>query len=975
VPTLHVFAHTHWDREWYQPFESFRMQLVAVVRQVLEEMEAGELPRFYLDGQAVIFDDVLAVEPQLRPRLEAQMRSGKLTAGPWYVLADQMLVGGESLIRNLSFGIKTTSTLGPVSMVGYCPDTFGHTQDLPRILNGFGIENAVVWRGAPLLEMGPVFAWRSPDKSRVLAYHLTRGYYQTAFHEMGAAATDTASGINALADYVTDWVNGLPSNKDIGISHKPMDAVLMPVGGDHTAPPSGFASLLKQLNDRLKQRSVQLRVKCVSLPEYLKEVLQSVTNKQSQADSGVGKYADVQSVEGELRFNRYAPLYERGYLLYGVLSTRLYLKRANRLAEYRLVNRCEPVFAWLAALGATAYPQAELEHVWKMLLKNHPHDSICGCSVDSVHREMETRSAKIEQALDCLMGRAAQVVAGVDVGAPVSNDDPAYGSDRIVVFNSAATPVRIPTYIRWWTELNASASESESRGHSEYLQIESKQKVDKLYSGWGSVPYYKEVMEYEGWVWPKVIPGLGLVSMEWPVKNAEKSVAEQPVAEQPVAGKHVAEKHVAEKRVNAGRHKRTSAGGDGTAVAEAVPVVVNGRNVSNGSLAVSVSAGGQIVVSHKVADGVDTYRINHQFRDIGDGGDSYNFDPIPDDKPITARFLHVRPGKSGPLVGSIFVTYELELPKKAVPVSHSLKRLTQDLGKIEILKRSNQRIRVLITAEVLLKRGVPIVFFSTEFDNPAADHRLEVIFDTESVVKITHSENHFSLVERHHGGQELRQKLPVPVAHEALPDRFPCQRFFIANGQLFLNLGMPEYGVEGSQVTITLLRAVSWLSKPRLWTRGGGAGPNLAVPEANSTGLNRVAYGWAPLGPKNLVARNLLVDEATVRAYELAELYGDPTWAAFSKGTNWETGSIFMFDNRAVRAVGCYMDGGELFLRLLNVTREPQNVNISFRPGIFAQINQVQLSGIPVPGVAWKKGPIALSFGENQLLTLRFNLC
>ncbi len=30
-------------------------------------------------------------------------------------------------------------------------------------------------------------------------------------------------------------------------------------------------------------------------------------------------------------------------------------------------------------------------------MQNHPHDSICGCSVDDVHREMVTRFEKSEQ--------------------------------------------------------------------------------------------------------------------------------------------------------------------------------------------------------------------------------------------------------------------------------------------------------------------------------------------------------------------------------------------------------------------------------------------------------------------------------------------------------------------------------------------------------------------------------------------------
>src|SRR5262249_48241590 len=133
-----------------------------------------------------------------------------------------------------------------------------------------------------------------------------------------------------------------------------------------------------------------------------------------------------------------------------------------------------------------------------------------------------------------------------------------------------------------------------------------------------------------------------------------------------------------------------------------------------------------------------------------------------------------------------------------------------------------------ITTEISLRRGVPVLFFETRWQNLASDHRLEVIFETGKKVRETYAENHFSVITREHqrSGQTM-QKLPVPLAHEAPVDRFPCQRFFIANGQVFFNTGMPEYGVEEERVSMTMLRAISWLSKPRLWTRGGGAGPNL----------------------------------------------------------------------------------------------------------------------------------------------------
>ncbi len=137
---FNLYLHTHWDREWYLPFETYRAQLVAVVKQVLSQLESGELPNFLLDGQSCVLEDVLLIEPQLEPRIVRLMSEDKLAAGPWYVLADQLLVSGESLVRNMKIGLDATRKLGSPAMIGYCPDTLGHTADMPRILQGFAID-------------------------------------------------------------------------------------------------------------------------------------------------------------------------------------------------------------------------------------------------------------------------------------------------------------------------------------------------------------------------------------------------------------------------------------------------------------------------------------------------------------------------------------------------------------------------------------------------------------------------------------------------------------------------------------------------------------------------------------------------------------------------------------------------------------------------------------------------------------------
>ena len=248
--TAYLYLHTHWDREWYLPFEAYRLRLVDVVKTVIARLESGALPNFLLDGQASVLEDVLEIDPSLAEPLKRLMKKGTLSAGPWYVLADQLLVSGESLVRNLRLGLEVTSRYGPPAMIGYCPDTFGHTQDLPRILQGFAIDSAFVWRGTPKLDSGPAFLWQSADGSTVLAYQLSRGYYQT--EPIVNANID-------LNKFVAKW---LPPN-DIHFCRQ-LNGALIPVGGDHLSPPENIAKQLANLSNGSARKKSTTAAKVVS---------------------------------------------------------------------------------------------------------------------------------------------------------------------------------------------------------------------------------------------------------------------------------------------------------------------------------------------------------------------------------------------------------------------------------------------------------------------------------------------------------------------------------------------------------------------------------------------------------------------------------------------------------------------------------------------------------------------------------------
>src|SRR5918994_2051310 len=130
---VHIVPHTHWDREWYASFQTFRLRLVDLLDDLLPRMEGDPAyARFLLDGQLAVVEDYLAVRPEAEDRLRRLVGSGRISVGPWYTLPDEFLVSGESLVRNLQRGLSVGDRFGGAMPVGHLPDMFGHAGQMPQ---------------------------------------------------------------------------------------------------------------------------------------------------------------------------------------------------------------------------------------------------------------------------------------------------------------------------------------------------------------------------------------------------------------------------------------------------------------------------------------------------------------------------------------------------------------------------------------------------------------------------------------------------------------------------------------------------------------------------------------------------------------------------------------------------------------------------------------------------------------------------
>jgi mannosylglycerate hydrolase len=353
--------------------------------------------------------------------------------------------------------------------------------------------------------------------------------------------------------------------------------------------------------------------------------------------------------------------------------------------------------------------------------------------------------------------------------------------------------------------------------------------------------------------------------------------------------------------------------------------------ITNDLLTVEVGLDGTVRVTANGTDGErKQFVLNHRIKDVGDAGDTYNFDPVEEDEALQARFIEAKVVSRGPLVSSILLKYELALPA-GLEFSSSL-NLAVENGEATgdyVTKKTRSTVHIphVFFTEIELRKSVPIVFFETKWENLSRDHRLEVFIDTGKPITKVFSENHFSIVER--ACPALQVDLPVEKGTEAPLDRYPCQRFFIANDQAFFNLGLPEFGVDGEAVSLTILRAISALSRPDLRSRGGGAGPSLETPEANCLGLNKVNYGWAPLDV-DFVGTPAYATSNAARAYQLAEQFENLSWITFGAMTA-PSRSFLHLTNESVRVVATRILESNDFieLRLLNVTDESQLTQLS----------------------------------------------
>src|SRR6476661_5319278 len=379
--TVWLVPHTHWDRDWYEPFQRVRLRLVDLMDDVVARAEREPDFRFTMDGQMAAVDDYLEVRPEQTEAVRALVARGQLAIGPWRVLMDEFLCSGETMIRNLEMGWADASRLGAVMPIGYLPDMFGHCAQMPQLLQHVGIEQAVVYRGVPADVDRHEFWWRSPDGTGIRTEFLANSYGNVADVFGGGAA---GSRLEARLRTQSSWYG---------------NDFLSMYGTDHAAP---LPSLMAEVADLDADESGP-HIRVATLTEYLAE-------PRTPCD-------DLRTVEGELRSHA------RANILPGVLSVRWQLKEAMARTERLLTRYAEP----FAALHLPTLPSHYLTMSWRRVIDSSCHDSVTGCGVDETAVQVLARLQEGEHAAQAVRDRA---LAAAESASPVGS---------LVVANPLAT--------------------------------------------------------------------------------------------------------------------------------------------------------------------------------------------------------------------------------------------------------------------------------------------------------------------------------------------------------------------------------------------------------------------------------------------------------------------------------------------------------------------------------------------------------
>lgn len=875
----HAFlvSHTHWDREWYLPFSRFRVQLLEVVTRVLDRLDADpEFRAFVLDGQSCALADFLAAAPHERERVERLAAAGRLAVGPWYVLPDEFLVSGEATARNLWYG-RAAAPPGGLQRVGYMPDSFGHIAQMPQLLRLCGLDSFVFTRGlgdeAP--ELGWLFRWLAPDGSEVLAVNQCDGYcnagglgFAEIWHAHTARIPDPARAVARVGELFAK------------LAARPgAEPALLNNGCDHFPPQERFGDILAALRAAYPATTFTHG----RLEDFLAAARAGTPDAARPARAG-----ELLGARDHL-------------ILSGVWSARMPLKQENEYCQGLLSRVVEPLAAAAHFLRGEPWPAGLLDTAWLELLRNHPHDSICGCSTDEVHREMATRFATVRQTGEHWLARRLNRVA--PMFGPAAEDD----RDTVI---AVANPLP-----RARTEVVERLVVLQPLGYD----------LNRL-----------RLVDEQGRAVPCDLVRRRFLERFWGIDyRAELSGDDQLARLEPYL-KRFGDRIIGNERdrdtkdcflqvrflardlpaVGHALYRLTDEPGPAAPRDAVTPVAarrVDGDAVLDNGLVRAVLHPDGTIDLTDLATGRVFAGLN-LLEDSEDAGDEYDFGPVAVPETVFAGGApgEARLDDASPLLGRATAVLRFDLPR-------SLNR--QRRG------RDPRTTPCDVEVTVQLAAGSRRLDIATTINNRAFDHRLRAWFPTGLARREVVSDGAFAL-DRRPCARPVNPDWPQPA-----PPTWPQQDFSVLGdgdaSLAILNRGLPEFEVlddgQGRAIfALTLMRCVDWLSRDDFAARKRtNAGPTLFTPEAQLIGRRTFHYAVLP-GGGDVFADDVKAESERYRT-------PPPTHQGVRAGGEPGGASLLRCDEPrvAVTAIKRAYDGGALVVRLYNQDTAPVTATLA----------------------------------------------
>ncbi|MEK5639831.1 alpha-mannosidase [Paenibacillus rhizosphaerae] len=759
--TAHIISHTHWDREWYLPYEKHHVRLIRLMDVLMDTLENDtEYKSFYLDGQTIILEDYLQVRPEQKERLEKYIREGRIFIGPWYILQDAFLTSGEANIRNMQIGHKDARRYGQISKVGYFPDTFGIVGQAPQLMRQSGIDNALFGRGVKPTGFNNTVAdseyessfseliWEGPDGSKVLGI-LFANWYSNG-NEIPADPEEAKA----------FWDRKLADAEKYASTPE----LLFMNGCDHQPIQTDLAEAL----ETARKLYPDTEFVHSNFPQYLESVKGHQENELSV-------------VRGELRSQR-----TDGWgTLVNTASARVYLKQMNQHGQALLEKVAEPLAAY-AHLTGQAYPHHLFTYAWKTLMQNHPHDSICGCSVDEVHREMVTRFAKSRDVAESIIDDSKRAVAdAVDTSSFAQ-----YGEDALpfVVFNTTG-----------WERTGTVSVELDVQRiyFRDGIPLdEISRRIQALELG------ERVVLDPSGKPVPFTLEDLGQrFGYDLPDDRFRQPYMARAVRitlQADAVPAHGLRAYALVSGQAAAQHSDNASAS-----------LITGSNVmENSILRVVAQPNGSLTVTDK-RNGRE-YRDLLVYEDTGDIGNEYMYKQPEGEAPLTTRDLQasIQVVEDTPYRATLEIVHDWEVPASADELLQK-----EQIEVVYYPERKAQRVKETVPMKirtlVRLEKDGKGVKVEASFNNQAKDHRVRVLFPTDIEASRHRVDSMFEIVTRDN----------QPAIEWQNPSNAQHQQAFVdvsgeTAGLAVANLGLNEYEVlrDGpNTIAVTLLRSVGEL--------------------------------------------------------------------------------------------------------------------------------------------------------------------